>query len=152
VFYGWQGSLCWWLSTCTLKGRVICCWKRWSIDANYMHWNSTVVELRCVITDYMPGGSVHFEEWIVEVFTCAYGFIFFLNFQQCCIHIVSESFVRCIQVQNCYMLQNWSLYFYPVPLFLVTFQACALQLSYVTSPWFPLISIFSIYFLKLTFS
>jgi hypothetical protein len=39
----------------------------------YIHWNLTDVESSCVITDYMPGRSVHFREWIVEVSSCAVG-------------------------------------------------------------------------------
>jgi hypothetical protein len=47
------------------------------IDANYMYWNSTVVELSSVITDHMHGGSVHFGKWIVEVSSYACGLSFF---------------------------------------------------------------------------
>jgi hypothetical protein len=122
----WPGLV---LSMCTWKEYIICYWKQWSIDTNYIHWNPTVTELSCVITGHMPGVSVHFWEWIVEVSSCACEFIFSLYFYECCSHMVSESFSRCIRVQNCYMLQNWSLHYYLMILFFVTFQTHAQQIS-----------------------
>jgi hypothetical protein len=54
-------------------------------------------------------------------------------------------------IKNYYMLENLSLCYYAMTHFLVTFQAPALQLSYVVSPKFPLISVSMIYFLHFCF-
>jgi hypothetical protein len=76
---------------CTWEERVICCWKQWSIDANYMHCNKPVVELNCVITHHMTGGSVHFlrmDCWSLQLWFWVHLSLALLvhRFRMCCVH------------------------------------------------------------------
>lgn len=120
-------------STYTWEQHVFCCWTKCSINANQVKLIKSIVEIHCIF-DFLPTYSINYWEWYrnLQLYLWIY---FSLEFSQFLLHVFWRSFIRYINIYDCYiLLLNWPLCHYKITfLSVAVFFTLKAALSYINT-------------------